>query len=90
MSIGYSQSCEDACFFFKGDLNFLITSNKLSEIEDLIGHLERKYRSVTVNIGDKHEYLGANIDFSTPHHGEDNTQPCERIQSDKVCGHPCC
>jgi hypothetical protein len=78
ISIGYSQSCEDACFFFKGEGpekthvvvfidDFLITSTKLSEIEDLIGHLKRKYRSVTVNIGDKHEYLGANIDFSTPH-----------------------
>jgi hypothetical protein len=69
ISIGYSQLREDACFFFKGEGpekthvvvfidDFLITSTKLSEM---------KYLSVTVNIGDKHEYLGANIDFSTPH-----------------------
>jgi hypothetical protein len=62
MSMGYSKSREDACFFFQGEGpekthvvvfidDFLIT---LSEIEDLIDHLKRKYRSVTVNIGYKH------------------------------------
>jgi len=76
-SIGFKQSSEDECLFFKGDGehkvhvgvyvdDLLISAKSLSEIQEVEERLSQKFRDITFNYGKIHEYLGINLNFTTP------------------------
>jgi hypothetical protein len=77
LSIGFRKSDEDDCLFLKGhgeDILHLVlfiddllsTCKNLQAIKSLEESLIAKYKTVTFKYGNIHEYLGAQLDFSTP------------------------
>jgi hypothetical protein len=69
-SLGYSNSDEDPCLFFKDDIkiglyvdDFLVTAKRLECINELHQALVDRYDSVKINIGSNLQFLGMELTF---------------------------
>jgi hypothetical protein len=76
-SLEFMQSEVDPCVFFKMEDghttiiiiyvdDFLMSSKELKHLNSLIESLQTRYKSISVTYGPVIEYLGMNLNFSTP------------------------
>jgi hypothetical protein len=75
--LSFTQSQHDECLFFKGTGkdaihiavyvdDFFISAPNQQSIREIESKMKERFRDITFNYSDQHEYLGARYDLSTP------------------------